>query len=190
MQAPESNLEALANRVARLEAQNRRLKKAGIAVALLASTVVVMGQAPTSKVIEANEFHVKDANGRVRAKLLMSEGSGPRLDLFDEDEKPMASLSAIARIGALSLGSTLGSSGSVILEPNIGLLLTGDAGAISATTIKALGGPDIRLSDKEGFETVIGKVDLVKTHTGREESTPAASVVLFGNDKKVLWSAP
>ena len=37
MPTPESSLEALASRVAMLEAQNRRLKKAGIALLIVAS---------------------------------------------------------------------------------------------------------------------------------------------------------
>ena len=40
----------------------------------------------------------------------------------------------------------------------------------------------------EGYSTHIGKTDL--TQTGRKEQTPAASLVLFDKDKKVLWAAP
>ena len=194
MPTAESSLEVLANRVEKLETQNRRLKKVGIAIALLASAVVVMGQAPTSKVIEANEFRVKDANGRVRAKFFMSEGLGPRLDLFDEDENPMVSLFGIGRIGTLSLGSTSGSSRSVILEPNLGLLLTGDAGAISATTSKGLGGPVIRLSDNEGSRPSSEKLIWLKREPGakkvrqpRQSSFSARRRRCFGRHRRPKW---
>jgi hypothetical protein len=60
MQNLESSVEALANRVAKLEAQNCRLKKAGIASFIVAAAIIVMGQAPTKKVIEANEFVMQD----------------------------------------------------------------------------------------------------------------------------------
>jgi hypothetical protein len=69
MQIPKSTLEALADRVAKLEAQNRRLKKAGIASFIVAAAVIAMGQAPEKKVIEANEFVLQDASGKMRARL-------------------------------------------------------------------------------------------------------------------------
>jgi hypothetical protein len=54
MPTSESSLEALENRVAKLEAQNRRLKKAGIASLLLAVAVITMGQAKSDRTIEAD----------------------------------------------------------------------------------------------------------------------------------------
>jgi len=48
----------------------------------------------------------------------------------------------------------------------------------------------LSLSDKEGFMTAIGNTDLVTPRTGETHKTSAASVVLFGKDQKVLWSAP
>lgn len=53
-----------------------------------------------------------------------------------------------------------------------------------------LGGPSLELEDNEGFSTILGRSDLVENRTGRKERTPAASLVLFDKDKKVLWSAP
>ncbi len=75
----ESSIEALANRVAKLEVQNRRLKKAGIASFIVAAAVIAMGQAQTSKVIEANAFHLKDASGKVRVRLDMEASDRPTL---------------------------------------------------------------------------------------------------------------
>jgi hypothetical protein len=49
---------------------------------------------------------------------------------------------------------------------------------------------NVTLRDKEGYSTQIGKTDLVVPTTGRKEQTPAASIVLFDKDKRVLWSAP
>ena len=51
-------------------------------------------------------------------------------------------------------------------------------------------GPSVQLIDKEGFETDLGVSSLVTVKTGAQSQTSAASVVLFGKDKKVLWSAP
>jgi hypothetical protein len=51
-------------------------------------------------------------------------------------------------------------------------------------------GPYISLLDKQNYMTVIGSADLVTPSTGETHKTSAASVVLFGKDKNVLWSAP
>ena len=47
MQSPESTLEALTTRVAKLEAQNRRLKNAGIGALLVAAAVAVISMRQT-----------------------------------------------------------------------------------------------------------------------------------------------
>jgi len=51
-------------------------------------------------------------------------------------------------------------------------------------------GPSIQVIDREGFQTALGVVSLQTTKTGAKNQTSAASVVLFGKDQKVLWSAP
>ncbi len=51
-------------------------------------------------------------------------------------------------------------------------------------------GPSVRVVDKEGFQTWVGATALVTPKTGAQQQTSAASVILFGKDKKVLWSAP
>ena len=59
-------------------------------------------------------------------------------------------------------------------------------------TILFGGGDEVglRLQDKEGFGTHIGRTDLATPRTGETHKTSAASLVLFGKDGKVLWSAP
>jgi hypothetical protein len=83
MQTPEYTIEALANRVAKLEAQSRRLKKMGIASLVAAAVVIAMGQAPIKKVIEANEFVLQDSSGKARAKLLIDSSGTPSLEFDD-----------------------------------------------------------------------------------------------------------
>jgi len=92
MQPPAPSLHALAERVAKLEAQNRRLKQTGFAALILTSAVVLMGQMQTSRVIEANAFHLKDADGKVRARLSMDAADRPTLSLLDAKGVPVASL--------------------------------------------------------------------------------------------------
>jgi hypothetical protein len=92
MQPHDPSLHALAERVAKLEAQNRRLKQAGIAALVLASAAVLTGQTRTSRVLSANEFHLNDADGSVRARLLMDAANRPILSLLDAKGVPVASL--------------------------------------------------------------------------------------------------
>ena len=66
----------------------------------------------------------------------------------------------------------------------------GSAGRFFVGTDDNSGGPSVRVEDKEGYSGVIGRTDLETLGTGRKTQTPAASLVLFGKDKKVLWSAP
>ena len=92
MRTPESSLEALANRVAQLEAQNRRLKKAGVASFIVAAALFAMSQAPAKRVIEANEFVLQDASGKMRARLSMDMKDKPALTFFRDQTTPTASL--------------------------------------------------------------------------------------------------
>ncbi len=80
------DFQALAVRVENLEAQNRRLKLTSVLIALTGASLVVMGARPSDSVetpvmrartVEAQEFLLKDADGRVHARLsLYSSGSG------------------------------------------------------------------------------------------------------------------
>jgi hypothetical protein len=92
MQPHDLSLHALAERVAKLEGQNRRLKQAGVAALVLASATILMGQRQTSRVLEANEFRLKDADGSVRARLSTDTANRPILSLLDAKGVPVASL--------------------------------------------------------------------------------------------------
>jgi hypothetical protein len=254
---PEPTLEALANRVAKLEAQNRRLKRAGIASLVIVSSIIAMGQASTRKVIEANEFVLRDASGIARARLSMEAtdrptlsfykdktaitaslaggdepfltmqrtgtseqvmlgankdflGLGlyekeiragfsvqkgvPGLELYNEHGKPQASLNLASLVPSLTMMDpedkaflSLGVS-SMSGGPNFGMY--DSAGKLCASLVTADGEPSLKLADKEGFSATFGSSDLIVPSTGRKEHTSAASLVLFGKDNKVLWSAP
>ena len=56
-------------RLEKLERENRRMKKAGIVGIVFASVLFISGQAKTNKVVEANEFILRDGNGKARARL-------------------------------------------------------------------------------------------------------------------------
>jgi hypothetical protein len=72
MPTPESSLESLAIRVAKLEAQNRRLKKAGIAALFIAMAVLTMGQAKPDRTIDVDSITAAKISARV---IELREGS-------------------------------------------------------------------------------------------------------------------
>jgi len=185
MQPHEPTVQALAERVARLEVQNRRLRKAGIAALVVASAVAVMGQARSSRVLEANELVIKDNSGTVRAQLSVDATMGPMLTFYGEKNHISASLHG-GDEPLLYLNKSE-SKGSTMLK-NSGVTIWGKTGRFRVDLGED--GPSLDLKDNEGFSTTLGTTDLVTPTSGRKERTPAASLVLFGKDKKVLWSAP
>jgi len=72
MPTPESSQESLAIRVAKLEAQNRRLKKAGIAALFIAMAVLTMGQAKPDRTIDVDSITAAKISARV---IELREGS-------------------------------------------------------------------------------------------------------------------
>ena len=56
----------------KIERQNTTIKLVGLAMLIVASAVVLMGQAsPQSRIINADAFVLKDAGGKMRASLRM-----------------------------------------------------------------------------------------------------------------------
>jgi hypothetical protein len=84
MRETNRDFQALAVRREKLEEQNRRLKLTSVIIALTGASLVVMGARPSDYVetpvmreraVEAQEFLLKDADGRVHARLsLYSSG--------------------------------------------------------------------------------------------------------------------
>ena len=172
MNTQTSDLQVLEQRIKKLENQNRRMKRVGAAVLILSASVLLMGQAPASRTVEANEFILRDSAGRMRGSLSMDLGLVPELALFDENGREQFSVEAIGLRGAvLSMGDMLAERGALLANDS-------ERGAY------------LRLSDKEGFQTTIGSADLITPQTGERHTTSAASVVLVDKDKKVIWQAP
>ena len=76
MKAQVQGLEDIQDRLLKLERQNRRLKQFGVAVLIASTSLIAMGQAPSKKIIEANEFILRDDSGNVRARLSMTVPAG------------------------------------------------------------------------------------------------------------------
>lgn len=183
------DLKSLNTRLQKLEAQNLRMKKIGIVTILFASVIVLSGQAKTgsiSKVVEANEFRLIDAKGRSRASLEML-GNQAELSIKDPDGQPDVLLGTDTKGAFLVFGDPEGKVG-MALNPG-SFSLRGSAGKLSVD-LDDISAPSLTLEDNEGYSTVLGRSNLVLTATGKQEQTPAASLVLFDKNKKVLWSAP
>ena len=190
------------------------MKKIGIVAIVFASVLFIIGPAKTDKVVEANEFRLVDSAGKVRALLSMEPVSGPELSFYDDDGAVVAYISTTPDPG-LFLGKP-GTKGVAVIRAGTPdtkpptqpiLYLGGPAGNVQLAggTAKSIrifdsagtftvtndeNGPNITLVDKEGYSTEIGKTAFVQPKTGKREQTPAASLALFDNDGKVLWSAP
>lgn len=182
-QTPE--MAEVVSRLERVEKENRRMKRAALGALVLAGSVFLMGQARqnTSKTIEGERFVVKDSNGKVRAMFGMEDG--------DPDGATLA-------IGSAGLRAPGKEEKYVVYlhGGDLAWLLLRSPGSTEFINARvgppdpSLPSPQLSLSDREGFETDLGHTGLVTTRTGEKHDTSAASVVMFGKDKKVLWSAP
>ena len=174
-------------RLEKLERENRRLKKAGTVAIVFASVLFISGQAKTNKIIEANEFRLLDASGKERATLHVFRGQ-PELFIRSSNGESDVLLGTDTSGPFLTMGPVTGKA-TVTLKPD-NLSLEGPVGKLRIGLNHEAGGPNLTIEDNEGYSTVLGRSDLLLTKTGKGEQTPAASLVLFDKDKKVLWAAP
>ncbi len=89
----ELTLDTLRQRLDRLERETWRLKRVGAAVLVGIATVVLMGQATTSRTVEAERFILKDASGKSRGALGIGANGTVALFLLDQDGKHRVELS-------------------------------------------------------------------------------------------------
>jgi hypothetical protein len=249
-------------RLENVERQNRHLKRGGIVGALLLAMVFIMGQAKSSRIVEAEAFVLKDLSGNSRARWGMA-GGNPALTLTDAKgqtqvllqggDRPVISVSrtggkeqvtltatedmyglaiygepkGISNGTQIGLGVWKGIPGLTLYDEKgierVGLdlkqsgptlrLVDGESkagfnmwvaplgggpdfsmydakGELRVDLVAPDGGPSLKLEDQNGYSAILGSTDLLTPSTGRKEMTSAASLTLFGKDKKVLWSAP
>ncbi len=211
-------MDALLSRVERLERQNRRLKQGAVVFVLAIASVGLMAQtkqkpatsssgqrqkprtsAPATPpapagptAIDAQGFILKDMNGHVRAELGLT-GSTPSLKFKDENGSALVTLALNdTPAGPMLLLSDPEHHASVALSvlehSGPQLALTGERADIQAHIGVAPEGTTFELSDKDGFTTSIGNGVVAKN--GQAKQTSAASIVLYGKQRKVLWSVP
>lgn len=184
-------LTAIAERVSTLERQNRVLRQGMIANIVVFLSIILMGQAkPSPRIVEAQQFVLKDANGAVHGRLgVLPKGS--EMILGNDTAQPIMSMRVGTDSGDLHFygtrrsGMNLGiNSGS----PSISIQDVDGHGSAGLTFGE--NGPSLKLEDGDGFSTLIGTTPIEKLGEGQAQHTTAASVVLYDKRKKVLWRAP
>ena len=82
-------IQELSQRLAKLEVENKRLKRFGIAAAVVVGAVGLMSAASTMcNTVTAERFVLRDANGRERAVMTAYETGGvPNFSLLDSSGK-------------------------------------------------------------------------------------------------------
>lgn len=199
--------QSLEVRIERLERQNRLFRRGALTCLIGLVSIALMAQtkhprkaapAPAAPVmpekIEAGSFVMKDTNGKIRAELSMA-GTGPAFKLFDESGTPLVAISLNDGNpqGPMMLFSDpqhhAGFSLSVLDGMGSQLSLVGARPDIQARMEVAPDGTSLEMSDADGFTTSIGNG--MQVAKGKQpKKTTAASVTLYGKDRKVLWSTP
>ncbi len=193
--------EDLQCRVVKLEKQNRRLKQLGAAALTIPVFLLIMGQTPSRKTVEANEFILRDDSGNVRVRLAINparSGGAPEMFFFDEKGKPRLELDG-------GPGRSTDGGGTFSVYDGQGLPRGLFAATVSTGALVSIFDPDkahprlgqavlgpgrVSVSDDKGFSASFGSEELVAPQTGETRTTSAASVVLFDKNKNVLWKAP
>lgn len=99
-------LQAVVERLEKVEKENRILKRFCLAILLMLGAAVVMGQARPVRIVEAESFVLKDSAGQVRARLAVDAPGKPMLS-FLGDGRVQAAL-----VGGDEPGLTLNRNGS------------------------------------------------------------------------------
>jgi hypothetical protein len=182
----------LVNRLELLERQNRRLRWVGATTLCVVVALVLMGVArPVAEVVTAEKFSLVDANGQERAKLELVNNR-PQLDLSDSQGIATLGVGAIGQGPSLMLIGADGQTSAelVVRNSNPSLNLTDAAGNLAVWMTVQNSKPLISLADASGYDTDIGSTELLTPTTGEKQQTSAASIVMFGSNKHVIWKAP
>jgi hypothetical protein len=192
MNAHPQDMQAVLTRIDTLERQNRWLIRAGLVVSLVAVALVTMGQARTSRTVEAERFLLKDVRGSLRGELKLKDDGAPALILYDPNGKSTAEMGTDEKIGPYLVLSEAENKAHFIVyvEPIWGPKLGFQDASGKSQVDFFTRGPTLKLVDENGYSAVLGVDDLFLKHKGEKRTTSAASLLLFDKEGKVIWSAP
>jgi hypothetical protein len=183
----------------KLEQQNRRFKRLGIAALIVPALLLILGQAPSKKTVEANEFVLRDDGGNIRARLFMTkETTTTAKELLGIDSSTPVTIPSAA---TLALYDSAGKTRVMLNDSDITFEnAQGHLGGQLGDGTLMLGGEkdsfavlspyNLNLQDQDGFLTTLGVTNIVTPRTGETHRTSAASLVLFDKNKNVIWKAP
>lgn len=196
-----TELQIIMARLERVEEQNRNLKRIVVVLLVTASAVALMGQGRPKRTVEAEEFVLKDAVGRVRARLEMESTDRPTLSLLDARGVPLISIMAgetpsltLSKYGGQQV--QLGSFGSDLF--GLALYRKDNAspfGGLQAAVGVFKGSPGFELyngvGQAVGLDLDFGDPKLsLRDSSGESSTIYSSSILLLGKDGKRLWSAP
>jgi hypothetical protein len=195
------DLRDVLERFEKVEKHNRQMKNAALTILLLLAFAVLVGSAGAlPKVIEAEQFVIKDPNGKVRGRFgfldRISEQKkqlipGPALVLYSDEGRSLARLGTFGGVtGDLHLESSAGKQ-STGLTSNMLFFL--DDNSVSRVEVGIPQGksPSLTVSDSAGQErTIVGVTQLVYKQSGIVDKRAASSLVLLDDVGNVIWSAP
>ncbi len=170
MTAEAPDIQAMAQRLTRVERQNRRLKRAGAVVLAGIAAVVLMGQGKVVKMpqwVEGERFVLRDSNGVARAVLGFDIADTVALALLDKK--------AVARAELMVRG-----------DGTPALHLRDEEGKIVVdVSVAADGAPHLAMyGPRTGIAVPAGRAELVI-----EKDQPPA-IKFINKDEKVVWKAP
>ena len=154
-------LEVLAQRVARLERQNRVLKLGAIAIVAVVAAALWIGAATKSQTVEAERFVVRDGRGTVRGEL-----TGAQLSFFDQKHLPVAVMGSWRLGGKLSLSEISGEGKTLIRR-----------GEFTGTDLSFFNQDDVRMVSLNATE-VSGNLWLNSTTWGKWMVQPSDGLIV------------
>jgi hypothetical protein len=152
-------IDALAERVERLERENRRWRW-GAGLGLIAGLVVTIGGAQRineAKVVEAEQFIIRDKDGKERARLGITSDGGPALFIRGKDGQARAMLQSNEEdVGGLYLSGSdgrlsvvLGAASRASNTPDL-VLMRDDKRRINLNVNTIPGQPWLSIRDESG----------------------------------------
>jgi hypothetical protein len=201
MQSSEPSLETLTRRIVHLEAQNRRLKKAGIASLIVATAIIAMAQAPGKKTIEANEFVLRDESGKARARLSLEMKDRPTLTFYTNQnliaaslaggDEPFLVLNRAGSIETVQLGANRAFFGMGLYEKEIRAGISVQKGVPGFELYNEQGKPQVSLELSDGPIIIMNDPSFkASLNIGIIPALGGPTITMFGQNKEILWSAP
>jgi hypothetical protein len=199
------DIQAVLERLEKLEKERKRSRLVGALLVLLSAVILFGGAAqPPPHTLAADEFILRDSLGRTRASLSV-DSKVVALAFFDETGRKQMLLKATTDNtghGHASLGLGEGGANARYIlagtDPEGDLATISDGGVLLGAKDKthvllSASGPDspsLEISDSRGYLTVLGVSEFQDPGTGRTQRTSAASLVLIDKDGNVIWSDP